>query len=377
VGESHLLRESADLAVKVSQNSSSVMLIGETGVGKEIFAQAIHYESPRRNCPYTAINCSAVPETLLEGILFGTVKGAFTGAENKAGLFEVTRGGTLYLDEIDSMPITLQNKLLRVLQEKKVRRVGEGYERAVDVRIISSVGKNPVSLVEEGRLRQDFYYRLGVVKIRIPPLRARMEDIHPLVQHFLQLCSARLGVPLPLVTPEAMAVFYAHSWPGNVRELEHSIEATLALVEPGSHLEPRHIYYAVQDIRPINQPQDATTPWLAFEDRRRQNAPAPAQKTRDAPAWSLSANPSPVQREKAEEPEMPPPENRAAGLKENRASLTAQMKTLEAATIGKALRASAGNVAAAARLLGMSPQVLHYKMKKHAIRKDSFLPVGL
>lgn len=376
IGESPALLGAAKLAKKASQSSSSVMLVGETGVGKEIFAQAIHYESTRRTKPYTAINCSAVPETLLEGILFGTTKGAFTGAVNRPGLFEATNGGTLYLDEVDSMPVSLQSKLLRILQEKKVRRVGEGHERAIDVRIVSSVGRDPVSLVKSGLLRRDFYYRLGVVKVQIPPLRSRMEDIHLLVQHFLQLHSGRLGIPAPLVTPEAMAVFYAHPWPGNVRELEHTIEASMALVEPGDCLEPWHLYHAVPDFSPIHHPHDATTPWLAFQDSGRQ---ARSPDGADKPLHTPYAGPPAIPREASPDAveSLSAPLVRAAGREGNTAGLFEQTRAVEAASIEKSLRASAGNVAMAARLLGVSPQLMHYKMKKYAIDKRAFMPDGI
>ncbi len=379
LGQSRLLREAAELAKRVSQSASSVMLVGETGVGKEIFAQAIHYESPRGGQPYMALNCSAVPETLMEGILFGTAKGAFTGAVNRPGLFEAANGGTLYLDEVDSMPLSLQSKMLRVLQERKVRRIGEGHERAIDVRIISSVGRPPLGLVEEGLMRQDFYYRLSVVKVLIPPLRSRMEDIHLLVQHFLQKHGKPAGGQIPLVTPEAMAVFYSHIWPGNVRELEHAIEASLALVDPGDNLEPWHLYRAVPDLNPVSQPDEGTTPWLAFQEsslvRSGQAAGAgqmevlysrwPGQwpEERETPARTGTA---PLGREKSE-----------AAADGSLTSLAARTTAVEESSIVKALHASAGNIAMAARLLGISPQLLHYKMKKYALNKQDFLPERL
>ena len=372
VGESPLLREAAELAKKVSQGASSVMLVGETGVGKEIFAQAIHYEGPRRNNPYLALNCSAVPETLMEGILFGTAKGAFTGAVNRAGLFEAANGGTLYLDEVDSMPLSLQSKMLRALQERKIRRIGEGHERAVDVRIISSVGRPPLSLVEEGLMRQDFYYRLSVVKVLIPPLRSRMEDIHLLVQHFLEKHSKYAGASIPLVTPEAMAVFYSHAWPGNVRELEHTIEASLALVDPGDNLEAWHLYRAVPDLSPVPQPAEATTPWLAFQESfpaereyiagSRKNALQPRRPGESATAHAAR----PTRRS----PEQDNPPLDVHDL----ASLSVRTMAVEESSITKALGASAGNIAMAARLLGISPQLMHYKMKKYSINKRDFLP---
>ena len=374
VGESPILREAAELAKRVAQGASSVMLVGETGVGKEIFAQAIHYEGLRRDKPYMALNCSAVPETLMEGILFGTAKGAFTGAVNRAGLFETANGGTLYLDEVDSMPLSLQSKMLRVLQERKVRRIGEGHERAIDVRIISSVGRPPLRLVEEGLMRQDFYYRLSVVKVLIPSLRARMEDLHILVQHFLEKHDKSDGAPVPLVTPEAMAVFYAHAWPGNVRELEHTIEASLALVDIGDNLEAWHLYRAVPDLSPVSQPTGATTPWLAFQESfppeleyaaaadRRESAPPPHWPGESAAAYPARA----AGRGSAEGD----PNIEAGGS----ASLSMRTMAVEESSIIKALRASAGNIALAARLLGISPQLMHYKMKKYSISKRDFLP---
>ncbi len=378
VGESSLLREAAELAKKVAQNASSVMLVGETGVGKEIFAQAIHYESPRRDRPYLALNCSAVPETLMEGILFGTARGAFTGAVNRPGLFEAANNGTLYLDEVDSMPLSLQSKLLRVLQERKVRRIGEGHERAIDVRLISSVGGPPLALVDTGQMRQDFYYRLSVVKVLIPPLRSRMEDLHLLVRHFLEKHSRSDGAPVPLVTPEAMAVFYSHAWPGNVRELEHTIEASLALVDPGDNLEPWHLYRAAPDLSPVPQPAEATTPWLAFQE---------SFLARQEYGMPVGARVGGLQ---ARRPEQGPEENaalsaaRVTRLKQALGqadagrsgilSLSASTMAVEESSIAKALRASAGNIAMAARLLGISPQLMHYKMKKYGLNKRDFLP---
>ena len=337
IGENAALREAAELAEKSARNQSSVMLVGETGVGKEIFAQAIHYAGSRKGKPFTAVNCAAVPAGLLEGILFGTVKGAFTGALNTPGLFEETNGGTLYLDEVDSMPISLQSKMLRALQEKRIRRIGEGRERDVDVRIVSSVGKNPAELVEEGLMRPDFYYRLGVVKISIPPLRERMDDLHALIRHFLRKHSEALGVAVPLVTPEAMALLYSHKWPGNVRELEHAIEASLALMEPESELGPAYLCRACPDICGPSQGERRLFPLP--------NPPAavPAHDDR---------------------------ESGGTGLREAKDSM-------EANALARALRSSAGNVALAARLLGLSPQLLHYKMKKHGLNATAFKPQHL
>ena len=227
VGESTPMRNIKRKIVQIARTDSNVIVWGETGTGKELVVQSIHSSSERAEFPFVPQNCAALPETLLESLVFGTSKGGFTGAQDRPGLLELASGGTLYLDEIDSMPLGLQVKLLRVIQEKRVRRLGDVRERPVDVRIICSTSIPPRKAVEKGLLRSDLYFRLAVVEIGIPPLRERREDIPLLCSHFLRKHAEH---PESIViSPEVMSAFLSYDWPGNVRELEHAIEGSLAL----------------------------------------------------------------------------------------------------------------------------------------------------
>lgn len=225
IGKNHKMQQVYRLIEQVAESNASVLIEGESGTGKELVAHAIHYESPRANGPFVTVNCSALAETLLESELFGHVKGAFTGATyNKVGRFELADGGTIFLDEIGDVSPLIQLKLLRVLQEKVFERVGESKPRKVDVRVIAATNKNLKKLVEEGRFRDDLYYRLNVVRISLPPLRERKDDIPLLVEHFVQKFDQELGRRILGPTKEAMAALLAYGWPGNVRELENAIE---------------------------------------------------------------------------------------------------------------------------------------------------------
>ena len=218
-----------DVVHKVADAKSNVLICGESGTGKELVARAIHYNSARSPMPFVAVNCSAVPETLLESELFGHMKGAFTGAmANKAGLFEVANGGTIFLDEIGDTTPTIQVKLLRVIQEREFRRVGGNQDVKVDVRIVAATNKDLEKAVADGSFREDLYYRLDVIPIRLPPLRLRTGDIPLLVKHFLEKFSQESGKPAPVLTSEAMHVLLGHEWRGNVRELENLIERVVA-----------------------------------------------------------------------------------------------------------------------------------------------------
>lgn len=225
-----LLRQ-IERARRAALTRSPVLVYGETGTGKELVVQSIHQSSPRAHKPFIAQNCAAIPSSLLEGILLGTVRGAFTGAEDRPGLFELADGGTLFLDEIHAMPIDLQAKLLRVLEDGMVRRVGDSRMRPVDVRIVVATNENPLVSVREGRLRKDLYYRINVVNIMLPPLRERREDLPLLVQHFIQSYNRQFGTQVRGISPRVQEIFEQHSWPGNVRELKHLIEGAMNLVD--------------------------------------------------------------------------------------------------------------------------------------------------
>lgn len=220
----------------VASTNSTVLILGESGTGKELVARAVHVCSPRAAEPFVSVNCGAFPETLLESELFGYVKGAFTGAnQNKRGLFEVADGGTIFLDEISEMTLTMQVKLLRVLQERTVRPVGGTNEIAVDVRVIAATNRDLDKTVAEGTFREDLYYRLSVIPVRVPPLRERQEDVPLLANHFLKKYATAAARNINRVNPQALEDLCRYEWPGNVRQLENTIERAVAL-ETGQEL---------------------------------------------------------------------------------------------------------------------------------------------
>ena len=230
IGKSKSMLKVYSLIKKVAETPTNVLILGESGTGKELVARAIHENSPRRNMPFEVINCGGVPESLLESELFGYVKGAFTGAYgDKSGLFEIARGGTIFLDEIGDLPPLLQVKLLRVVQEKTFRRVGGTEEKKVDVRIISATNKNLEEKVKDGSFREDLYFRLNVIPIKLPPLRERKEDIPVLTKHFMEKCSKEFNKEIRTISSYAMELLMKYPFPGNVRELENIIERSVAL----------------------------------------------------------------------------------------------------------------------------------------------------
>ena len=229
VGKSKQMREVYNLIGKVAESTANVLIVGESGTGKEIAAKAIHYNGRRRSAPFIAVNCGAIPETLIESELFGHVKGAFTGAiSDRPGLFEQAEGGTLFLDEIGEVPLQLQAKLLRVLQEREFRRVGGGANMKADVRIVAATNRNLEDQVQEGSFREDLFYRLNVVQVRMPSLKERVEDIPALVEHFYKKYALWSGVG-ELVTADALKVLFNYPFPGNVRELENLVERCVVL----------------------------------------------------------------------------------------------------------------------------------------------------
>ncbi len=335
----------ADLlaAVKAAQlaaeSPSPIMIYGETGTGKELIAQSIHNHSQRKAAPYIAVNCAAIPENLLEGMLFGTSKGAFTGAIEKSGLLESASGGTLLLDEINAMPLSLQVKLLRFLQERKVRRVGAIQEVEVDLKIICSVNSPPHVSIEAGSLRSDLFYRLAVVYIQIPPLRNRMGDLNRLITHFLAKSNRKLHKQVTGLTMEVLNRFEQYPWPGNVRELEHLIEGAMNMVTDKNTIDMNHISVPLHTEK---QSQKLSLGGI--------NA-------------GLVAGTSVLNR-----PAVKPEEHDPGNI-----SLADMKLKQEMAAITAALGHTRGNAARAARKLGISPQLLHYKLKRFGIDRRTFI----
>ncbi len=312
IAESPAMREVLNFVRKVAASeATTVLLEGENGTGKDLVAKTLHYESPRQAEPFIAINCAAIPETLLESELFGYEKGAFTDArQQKRGLFELADKGTLFLDEIGEIPMTLQAKLLRVLEEQSFRRLGGLKDIRVDLRFVAATNKNLREAVKEGAFRQDLYFRLNVIQIVIPALRDRIEDIPPLVKFFIEHYNRKFKRHIEGVTPEAERLLLAHDWPGNVRELRNAIERAMILEESGFITA-------------------ASLPIAISHSEGRPLAPEPQV---EIPANGLS-------------------------LVDNERQLLA-----------RALEKTAGNQTQAARLLRITRDTLRYKMKKYNLR---------
>jgi two-component system response regulator FlrC len=252
-------RELYEMALRVARSDVTVLITGESGTGKEVFARLLHRESSRAQGPFVAINCAAIPDNMLEAMLFGHEKGAFTGAvQSHAGKFEQAQGGTLLLDEISEMSLTLQAKLLRVLQEREVERIGGSRSIALDVRVVATSNRNLRDEVSAGRFRQDLYYRLNVMPLRLPALRERPGDILPLAERML----ARHGGAVMEICPDARARLLAHSWPGNVRELDNVIQRARVLAG-GRSLQVHDLVFECEDVRPAPRPSGSTTPAAA------------------------------------------------------------------------------------------------------------------
>ena len=241
IGVDEKFLNTIEIARKAAMSSSTVLIFGETGTGKELFAQSIHNESSRKYKPFIAQNCAALPESLLEGILFGTVRGSFTGAINRPGLFEQANGGTLLLDEINSMGHQLQAKLLRVLQEGFVRRVGGLSDIPIDVRILATTNEDPVEILNKGILRKDLYYRLNVISVNIPSLKERKSDIPLLIDNFIKKYNSILQKDVWYISNEVKEAFMHYDWPGNVREMENVIESSINMINKGHIIKPEHI----------------------------------------------------------------------------------------------------------------------------------------
>jgi two-component system, NtrC family, response regulator AtoC len=300
VSQSRAMRDLVELASRIARHNTSALITGDAGTGKEVIARAIHRMSSRSDRNFTAINCAAIPERLLESELFGHTKGAFPGATaDQAGLFELVDGGTLMLDEIADLPQALQAKLFRVLEDGEVRRLGGRGARKIDVRVLAATSREIEQCVEKGEFRSDLYYRLNVVRLHIPPLRERPEDIPELLAHFARQAAQRLGHPVS-ITPAALTALSRHSWPGNVRELRNVVERAAVLGSGG--------------------PLDA----------------------KDFALANGSANGSPT----------------------GALDLRTQVEAVEREAIQRALQASNGNRRQAANLLGISLRTLFYKLRR-------------
>lgn len=240
IGHGENLQRAVQIARKIAPQDNSVLLVGETGTGKEIFAQSIHRCSPRKSKKFVALNCAAIPEPLIESLLFGTQKGSFTGSENRTGYFEEADGGTLFLDEMNSMSLAMQSKILRALQENSFRRVGGQKDISMDVRIISSCNKDPFQCIKDNELRKDLFYRLSTVMIELPPLRAHKEDLEELIQFHLQSTAFQYVHGSAELSPQVLSIFQEYDWPGNVRELFHVLDYIRNIAD-GSVILPEHL----------------------------------------------------------------------------------------------------------------------------------------
>ncbi|GEL07595.1 sigma-54 interaction domain-containing protein [Salisediminibacterium halotolerans] len=318
IGKSDAIQTVITNAKRATRTSSSVLIYGETGTGKELFAQSIHNSSDRGSKPFISQNCAALPDSLIEGILFGSVKGGFTGATNHPGLFEQADGGTLMLDEINSLNPSLQAKLLRVIQEKSVRRIGDTKSKDVNVRIIATVNEDPITAVKNKSLREDLYYRLSVVTLMIPPLRDRKEDLPVLTDHFVNKFNDLFQLSVPYVAADVEEFFSSYEWPGNIRELEHVIEGAMNLI---SHDEPIGL-----DFLPLHMQNKASV----------------------STASALDV------------PALQPNNDTIRPLQE-------YIESAEKHYIEEVLRRTEGNITQAASLLGIKRQSLQYRINKHRI----------
>ena len=337
IGHSDVFTECKEIAKRAAKTDSSVMLVGSTGSGKEVFARAIHDSSRRSKGTFLALNCAAIPESLFEGILFGTTKGVYTGASEKEGLLAQAAGGTIFLDEINSMPLTCQAKILRVLEERKIMKLGSDREQGIDIRIVSSTNEVPQEAIANGHIREDLFYRLSVVQLVIPLLRDRKEDIPELVQYFIDKYNNQFQKNVVGVDNEVMEYFMKFSWPGNVRQLKACIESAMNFVEDNG--------------------------WITFSDLPQyvfESSDRPDRYQRSQQMSKKLSNSS---------PDIP-------DISETKGNKTTpphmQLRNLiwqeEKNEIMQAMQQSKGNISKAAKLLGISKQLLFYRMKKYNLK---------
>lgn len=318
IGTSPAILEVKESAKRATRTSSYVLIVGDTGTGKELFAQSIHNASDRLSAPFISQNCAALPDNLIESLLFGTKRGAFTGAVDTPGLFEQANGGTLLLDEINSLNLNLQAKLLRVLQEKTIRRIGDTKDTPIDVRVIANMNEDPIDAIANNRLRKDLYYRLGVVTIFVPPLKDRKEDIPLLVEHFIEKYNERFQMNVKGLSDEVQLSFMEYDWHGNIRELEHIIEAAMNVMIDEEVIMYSHLPY---QYRSKMQLKERMMPLSTVETFIKENS-------------------------------------------EINIPLKDQMELFEKTYIEHVLKKYDFNISRAAKALGLSRQSLQYRMKK-------------
>ncbi len=325
IGTSPTIKQALKQARKIAPTSSTVMIYGETGTGKELFAQGIHNSSCYSSRPFIAVNCAAIPETLMESLLMGTVKGAFSGAIDSPGLFEQAENGTLFLDEINSLSLPLQAKLLRLLQDKMVRRLGDKKERKINCRIISATNQSLYDMASKGLFREDLLYRLTPVILHIAPLRERPEDIPVLAMEFISRFNDQLNLNIKRITPELSELFSLYNWPGNVRELEHVIESAMSIVEnTASEL-------SIEDLPSF------------LTKRMFSNLSGTASNTTATAADITTVKP-----------------------------LGEYLRQCETDLIQRTLKMNNGNVSESAKQLGISRQDLHYRLRKLGIKSSIY-----
>lgn len=331
-GSSPEIKQVLKTARQAAVNDSPVLLIGATGTGKELFAQGIHVASPRRNSPFVAQNCAALPDSLLEGILFGTRRGGFTGAVDRKGLFQQASGGTLLLDEIDSLSAALQAKLLRVLQEGKVRPVGGREEIEVDVRIIATMTVSPLKAIKNGSLREDLFYRLAVILIKLPLLKERRRDILALTEFFIKEYNREFNLEVQGISERLQQIFLEYSWPGNVRQLKHVIEGAMNLIDRENIIGEEQVDFHLLEIP---------------EAPGEQEVPSEIEKMGRKLNFSI--------------------EDFARHPVEENTTLPELLSSWEKNYIRATLARFNGNVSQAAGELGLSRQSLQYRIKKYEI----------
>lgn len=331
IGSNVKFLESLNMMLTAAKGNSPVMIYGETGTGKELFARQIHDHSGRSQQPFIAINCAAIPESLLESLLFGSVKGAFTGATNMVGIFEQADGGTIFLDELNSMALALQAKILRAIEEKKVRRLGDNKDISIDIRVISSTNYDPIAAVNEGYMRSDLYYRLAVFLIQILPLRERTDDIEELTMYFVSTFNKEYKKDITSVDSDVIQAFQKYAWPGNIRQLRNIVECAMNFVDDKDTVLQRIHIPTYSNIFEDN-------------DQYQQNSYINPKRYAMGNPDASDASANPLNRD-----------------------IISEIKEEEKGRIIRCLKETNGNISQAARLMGISRQSLQYKMKKNKL----------